>query len=364
MTRAISWIKKEPVLFAALLCALVSVFFGAPAADYPGYLDYDVLMLLFCLMAVVAGLETAGLFDRTAQTLPRTFRTQRSLALALLGVCFFGAMLFTNDVALIAFVPLALKLFDEKQPRARMFLVSAMAVAANLGSLVTPVGNPQNLFLYSFYGLSISGFFAVTLPLGGVCLLLCVLLGLYFRKTPARKTAQVQIDLDKRRIVFYFALFALCLLAVLRVLPVWLCFVLTLLAILLFDRARLMQVDYALLVTFVCFFVFSGNLKALPGFGSLLARLLTGRECLVAALLSQISSTVPAAVLLAPFTQNGAGLLLGVNIGGLGTPIASLASLIAFKLYLKAPGAKAGAYLAVFSVMNFALLLLLLLLFA
>lgn len=357
-------LKKEPVFLLAFAAAALSALGGAPLSAYPGYMDGAVLMLLFCLMAVASGMEGAGVFGWAACMLPRRFTTCRSLGLALTGVCFFGAMLFTNDVALIAFVPLALLLFDARDDAVRALVICIMAVAANLGSLATPVGNPQNLFLYSWYQLDPGDFFAVTAPLGAVSLALCVLLTLLLPKKPVYAAARRMANVNRPMAAGYSALFALCLCAVFRVIPAWVCLAAVALSLAVWDRPRFKKVDWFLLGTFVCFFIFSGNLQRIGAVRQALGSMLAGRECLVSALCAQVISNVPAAVLLAPFTQNARGLLLGVNIGGLGTPVASLASLIAYKFYARAPGAQTGRYLRLFLAINAVLLAVLLLLFA
>ena len=247
----------------------------------------------------------------------------RRLGLMLVLLCFFSAMLITNDVALLTFVPFAVVVLGmAHQEKELIWVVVLQTVAANLGSVLTPVGNPQNLYLYSRYGLRMGDFLAATGPL-----------------------------------------WLLCLLAVLRLLDwPWMLGILVL-VLLVLDRRRLRKADFLLLLTFVCFFVFSGNLARIGAVEALLRRLLAGRELLTAALTSQVISNVPAALLLSGFTEAGRELLLGVNIGGLGTPVASLASLISLKLYSHSEHASSDKFLALFSLVNFGLLALLLFLY-
>lgn len=344
----------------AAAAALVSMLLTPPSGAYLGYVDTTVLIQLFCLMAVVAGLEQSGVLDGLASMLLRHAGTTGRLTAALTLLCFFAAMLMTNDVALLTFVPLTLFLIPGERESLRIWTVVLETVAANLGSLATPVGNPQNLFLYNHYGLDAPSFFRVMLPLTVVSLLAVVLLCLF---TPGRReTVKADITvrpLQRRGAVQYGVLFLLCLLTVFHVIPVLACLAVVAGVLLVTDRPLLKKVDWLLLATFVCFFVFVGNLSAVPAISAFLSRILTGRELLVGALTSQVISNVPAAVLLAPFTDHAAGLLLGTNIGGLGTPVASLASLISYRLYCAAPAPRRGRYLAVFSAVNFALLILL-----
>jgi Na+/H+ antiporter NhaD/arsenite permease-like protein len=356
--------RQEAVFVAAALAAASSMLLTPPSPAYLKYVDGTVLIQLFCLMAVVAGLEQAGVLDAFARQLLRRAGTSGRLTAALALLCFFAAMLLTNDVVLLTFVPLTLLLIPPERERHRIWTVVLETAAANLGSLATPVGNPQNLFLYNHYGLSAPSFFRIVLPLAAAALAavcaLCLL-------TPERRTpAETCVDarpLKRGSAIKYAGLFLLCVLTVFHAAPVWLCLGAVVLVLLLTDRGLLGRVDWLLLATFVCFFIFVGNLSALPAVSGLLSQALAGRELPAGALVSQVISNVPAAVLLAPFTNNVRDLLLGVNIGGLGTPVASLASLISYRLYCAAPLPHRRRYLMVFSAVNFGLLGLFLLLF-
>lgn len=360
MAHVRSFVRREPVLLISLLAALVSCVFVPPDAGYLSYVDFRTLALLYCLMAVVAGLRRAGLFAALAHTVCARARTTRAIALTLVSLCFFSSMLITNDVALLTFVPFAVVILGRKEhAKALAHVVVLQTVAANLGSMLTPVGNPQNLYLYSHYGLALSDFFSATLPVwllslallaGGCFLLPGAPLELFLGEEPG---------LEKKSLLVYGALFAVCLLAVLRLLawPVMLLAVVA--ALLVYDRQTLLKPDFLLLLTFAAFFVFAGNLARIEALDSLLRSLLAGREYLTAVLASQVISNVPAALLLSGFTDQARALLLGVNIGGLGTPIASLASLIGLKLYSHSSYARAGRFLLEFTAVNLALLALL-----
>ena len=355
-----SFVRREPVLLVAVFAALLSCVFVPPDASYLNYMDFRTLALLFCLMAVVAGLRQAGLFARLAHRLCENVKSVRMIGLVLVLLCFFSAMLITNDVALLTFVPFAvvvLGLADHRE--ALIHIVVLQTVAANLGSMLTPVGNPQNLYLYSYYDLSFAAFLNATLPVWLVSLVLIVLACLVLSPAPISLLLGEEPDLDGRMLWLYLALFLVCLLVVLRVLdwPVMLGIVILLL--LVFDRKILLRADYMLLLTFVAFFVFSGNLARIDAVNALLRRLLDGRVYLTSLLASQVISNVPAALLLSGFTEDARSLLLGVDIGGLGTPIASLASLISMKLYAHSEHAHTGRFLAEFTLVNVLLLLLL-----
>ena len=352
-----NFFRRETVLSLAFILAVLSCFLVPPDGQYPGYLDKDTLLTLFCLTTVVAGFQEVG------QTLLRRIRSQRQLALMLVFLCFFSSMFITNDVSLLTFVPLGLLLSDLTGMDASLCrTVTLMTIAANLGSMLTPIGNPQNLYLYSVSGISLGAFLSVTLPytvLSGVLLALSVCL--CYRGVPiaAGDTGGDTAPLDRRRLLGWLVLFAVCLLEVLGVLPAEVMLAVILAAVLVVNRKLLLRVDYSLLATFVCLFVFIGNMKRFPAFHDLVAQLLEGHVRLASVGISQIISNVPAAVLLSGFTADWRGLLVGSNLGGLGTPIASLASLISLKVYLRTPGARPGRYLLLFTAANGAALVLL-----
>ncbi len=355
-----SFVRREPVLLIAALAAMVSCFFVPPDAEYLGYLDLRTLSLLYCLMTVVAGLRQAGLFAHLAHSLCQRTSSLRALALLLVLLCFFSSMLITNDVALLTFVPFAVVVLGMADRKKELIhIVVLQTVAANLGSMLTPVGNPQNLFLYSYYDLSIGDFLRVTLPVWLLSLLLISVSCLLFDRSRMEIFLGEEPGIDRRGLILYLALFVLCLTVVLRLLS-WPVMLAALLAVLLiFDRRILLKADFMLLLTFVAFFIFAGNLARIDAVSALLRRLLAGREYPVTLLTSQIISNVPAALLLSGFTDQSRALLLGVNIGGLGTPIASLASLISMKLYSHSDHAHTGRYLLEFTAVNLLLLLIL-----
>lgn len=347
-------VKKQPVLAISAFCAFLSACFVPPSPAYLSYIDWDVLMLLFSLMAVFAGLSKSGLFQGLARRLLAGERNFRGLSLILVLLPFFFSMLVTNDVALIAFVPFTVLILSlAGQNHCLIYIIVLQTVGANLGSMLTPSGNPQNLYLYSFYQIPAGDFFAVTLPVVLLSLLTLAAAALFVPRT------RVQVCLDgvsgeqsKKGLLFYGLLFLLCLGGVFRWVPVWAVFLICLAFLLCYDRVLLRNVDLGLLATFVCFFIFAGNLGNIPAVRNVLAAWMERNACLTAAAASQVMSNVPAAIVLSAFTDNWRALLLGVDIGGLGTPIASLASLIAFQFYLKTPNARALRFLLVFTAAN------------
>ena len=360
MERVRSFLRREPVLCAAAAAAAVSCFFVPPDGAYLGYIDFRTLALLYSLMVVVSGLGKAGLFTSLAHGLCARAGSTRAIGLMLVLLCFFSAMFITNDVALLTFVPFAVVVLTMAGRGQDLIRVAVLqTVAANLGSVLTPVGNPQNLYLYSYYGMSAGAFFAATGPVWLASLALVCLGCLTLPKAAIRPQLGQEPGLDKKLLALYGALFALCLATVARLLPWPVMLGGVVVALALFDRGTLGRADLMLLITFVAFFIFAGNLARIGAVDALLRRLLAGREYLTGLLTSQVISNVPAALLLSGFTDNARALLLGVNVGGLGTPIASLASLIGLKLYSRSEGARTGRFLAEFTAVNLALLLLL-----
>lgn len=354
LNRIKNFIAKETVFCAAALCALLTMLIVPPDAEYLHYIDFRVLCLLLCLMAVVGGLKSIGLFHWLTYQLLRRIHSGRVLGVTLVLLPFFSSMFVTNDVALIIFIPFTLMLLEQLGCRKSIIPVTVFqTVAANLGSMATPVGNPQNLYLYAFYNLSIGEFFSVTLPLTAVSVLALAFASavLLPKELPEQKLEQAGISSTKQLLV-YLALFAICLLTVFRIVPYLLTTAVIVLALLIVDRKLLGEIDFMLLLTFVCFFTVSENLGRVESIRAFLQQLLQADALLTAVGTSQVISNVPAAIVLSGFTDQWRQMLSGVNIGGLGTPIASLASLITIKFYMRWPGAKILRFLGYFTVVN------------
>lgn len=330
------------MLCIAALLALVSMIAVPPSLVYIDYIDFRVLGLLFCLMLCVAGLQQAGLFAWLAGRFLNGQRPMWFVTLVLVLLCFLVSMLVTNDVALITFVPFTLfvmQVANRQKDIAR--IVVLQTVAANMGSMVTPFGNPQNLFLFERYQLDIASFVLVVGPFAALSLLMLMLCTAW--RGSARIRASISPDsgkIDVRSAAIFGFLFLASVLSVVKLIPLSLVFVGVLLIAGIYSRKTIKKVDYALLATFVCFFVFSGNLAQIPTVREVLAGVMGQAPFLVSLGASQVISNVPAAVLLAPFTSDWTQLLLGVDVGGLGTPVASLASLISLEFYRRA---KAGS---------------------
>lgn len=357
----IQFLRKDKVLSIAMIGAILTAFIIPPSANYIKYIDYRVLALLFCLMLVVSGFQSIGLFEVMIQRMFKHVNTARKLAFILVFVCFFTSMLITNDVALITFVPFAIiALQMAKQENNLIWIVVLQTVAANLGSMLTPIGNPQNIYLYTISEMSIVAFLKVMAPITCISFLL-ILTSILFMKDEKIEMEQIHnVKLgDKRKLIMYIVLFLVCLAVVTRIVHYLVAFIVVTLGVLFIDRKIFKKVDYALLGTFVALFLFIGNMGEIPIIRDMLEYMINGRETLLSVLLSQVISNVPAALLLSNFTMNYKELLIGVNIGGLGTIIASMASIISYRLYAKTESANKGKYLCVFTVVNLAYLLIL-----
>ena len=370
-------IRQNATASIAALAALVTMLFVPPDAAYLGYFDLNTLACLFALLAVIHALRNAGFFETVAQAVIRRFKTLRGLGCALVGVTLVCSMFATNDMALLMLLPLStVALANTGNERALPFTFVMQAIAANLGGMILPFGNPQNIFLNSRFGIAFPDFLAtMALPFGvsAALIALCCLVG--FKATTLPSSSAPGVDaadrtpLPRAKTALYLALFALSLGMVFRVVPFAVGVVIVAIALLFADRRALAHVDWGLLATFALFFVFSGNMARIPEVQGFFSMLLGQSTLVTSALASQVISNVPAAILLAPFVDGYQSLLIGVNIGGAGTLIASLASLIAFNHFraikrgMKRPGIKALStkrYLALFSALNFAFLAVLL----
>ena len=362
MKNIILFLKKEIVLTISGILAICSCFLVHPDSKYVGYIDWHTILILFCLMAVMTGFKDIGVFQYIGETLLKKIQSRRGVVCVLVFLCFFSSMFITNDVALITFVPLALLILNmAKMNESLCYIMTLMTIAANLGSMLTPIGNPQNLYLYTSSEISLGGFLMLMLPytiIAAVLLLIGIFVG--FRKTG------IQVELgdktnamNRKRIVYYGILFLICLLTVAKICSVELLFGIILIAVIADNRKLLLHIDYSLLLTFIFFFIFIGNMGRFPAFRAFLVAVLAGRVTGVAVLSSQIISNVPAALLLSGFTNDWKCLIVGTNLGGLGTLIASMASLISYKqLAQNHPDVK-GKYMAVFTGANIIFLIIL-----
>ena len=355
--KIITFIRREAVLSAALLLAVLSMFLVAPDRTYVTYTDYKTLALLFCLMTVMAGFQNLGIFHRIGEGLLKQVKGSRQVAVILVSLCFFSSMVITNDVALITFVPFAITVLKMAALEELLIPVIVMqTIAANLGSMVTPIGNPQNLYLYSLSGIPPVGFIRLMVPFAAVALVLLLVWLMAVRNrgietVSLRRETGANAGTGKRFLV-YFLLFIACIGSVARLIPWQVLLICVVISIMVTDRQLFWRVDYSLLLTFAGFFIFIGNMKRVPAFYDFISRIVTGNEVMTAVVSSQVISNVPAALLLSGFTDQWKALIIGTNLGGLGTLIASMASLISYKYVAREYPEKRGRYLLVFTVAN------------
>lgn len=369
-------LKNETVFCVSLLLAVLSAFFVRPDGVYLTYPDWRTIALLFCLMILVAGLRSKGVFTLMGHALLRRAGSLRALSAIMVLLCFFSSMIITNDVTLLTFVPFTMLVFRMTGYEDRIVkLVVLETIGANLGSMATPIGNPQNLYLYSISDLTAGGFAGAVLPYAGVSLLLLLaavlagkdepLMEVEMEKKTEKHPEKTEKESGRRKLVMeilpFLVLLLLCLLVVFRVLPYIPVLLCVAVAVAVLNRRLYLEVDYFLLFTFLFFFIFVGNLKRIPLVSEALISAVKGRELLTGVLASQVMSNVPAAILLSGFTDRIQPLLTGVNLGGLGTLIASLASLISYKIVTREYPRSRGRFLKVFTFWNILFLALLLL---
>ena len=379
------FLKRETVLTVAILLAIVSAVMIPPDREYVGYIDFRTLSILFCLMTVMAGLQKLGVFRNIAKTLLRHTQNTIQLAEVLVLLCFIFSMIITNDVSLITFVPftfIVLRLTGEEAvKKLAVPVIVLQTIAANLGSMLTPIGNPQNLYLYGKTQMSAGTFILLMLPYSLVSLLLLMICVVIVAKRSGIEVrgAEVLLTEDEKKIYremlsgiqkleqkkyllpAYLLLFVLCLLTVAHMIPYPVTLGTVALAVLLLDRGTLIKVDYSLLLTFVGFFIFIGNMGRMPAFCDFLQKIIGGREVMTAVIASQVISNVPAALLLSGFTENITALIIGTNLGGLGTLIASMASLISYKQVARQIPGEKKKYFGWFTIANIVFLMILVL---
>lgn len=353
--------KKNAVMFVAFIAAVVTAFIVPPDAEYARYFDLKTLTCLFCVLAVVCALKNIRFFFVLARKVVHFFKNARMSVLALVYITFIGSMLIANDMALLTFLPLGyLVLTTTGKEKYMAFTFIMQNVAANLGGMLTPFGNPQNLYLYTKFNIPNAEFIKIMAPPFAVSIALITLCCVLFVKPEPLALADEKVALDPLKTAVYLALFALSIAIVFRGIPYWIGLIVIPAALLVFDRKALLAVDYPLLLTFVFFFIFAGNMARIDAVRGFFSSLLDRNTLVFSAASCQCISNVPSAILLSQFTTNYPDLLVGVNIGGVGTLIASLASLITFREYVRHDPGKTWSYIAKFSAFNFGFLAVLL----
>ena len=352
-------LKKNIVAVIAFLAAVITSFFVPFDKEYIGYFDFKTLTCLFCVLAVVCALKNINFFYILARKVVQSFKTARMSILVLVYITFIGSMLIANDMALLTFLPLGyfiLKTTGKEKYMAFTFIMQN--IAANLGGMLTPFGNPQNLFLYTKFEIPNKEFLLIMSPPFIVSVLLITLCCLFVKPEPLLLRDE-KVVFDVKKSVIYMLLFLLAVVIVFRGIPYWIGLIVIPVVLAIMDRKALKMVDYPLLLTFVFFFIFSGNMARIEVVRTFFFDLLNKSTLIFSILSCQCISNVPSAILLSQFTANYKDLLVGVNIGGVGTLIASLASLITFREYAKHNPGKTSYYIGIFSAFNFGFLIIL-----
>ncbi len=355
MLKIINFIKNNIVLCVAIIVAVITSLIVLPDKDYFGYFDFKTLTCLFCVLAIVCALRNINFFYVMAEKIVKCFKTTRMCILALVYITFIGSMLIANDMALLTFLPLGYYVLNTTKKQNHMAFTFIMQnIAANLGGMLTPFGNPQNLYLYTKFNVPNKEFIKIMFPPFIVAISIITLCCLFIKSEPLEiKSEKTHLDLKKT--VLYLALFALSIAIVFRGIPYYIGFLIPIVLIFV-DREALRMVDYPLLFTFIAFFIFAGNMARIEVVRDFFDFLLSKNTLIFSVLSCQVISNVPSAILLSQFTTNYADLLVGVNIGGVGTLIASLASLITLREYASHNKGKVGSYIFKFSAYNFAFL--------
>lgn len=356
------FVKKEVVLSIAIIAAIITCFFVPPDAEYLGYFEEKTLITLFCMLSVVAGLKYTNVFELISKKMIGLFHTRRSVIYALVFGTYFFDMIVANDMSLITFLPLAyIVMHSTGNDKYLGVTFILMTIAANMGGMITPYGNPQNLYLFSFYEMGLLDFLSALIIQAAAILVMLFISGLFIKNEPLELINDKILDVKKKYLLVYAALFALVILCIFRVINHWLALGIVVLTILIMDRKRFKEVDYALLATFCVFFIFSGNIARIDTINDFIKSIVgeSGENVLLAGIIScQFISNVPTAIFLSKFTDvaYASDLLVAVNVGSLGIIISSLASLITLKEFLKHQPKGFKRYMLMFTGINSAFL--------
>lgn len=370
MQKVTAYIRNNAILFVSGILAVISCFIVKPDMEYSGYINFRVLALLFCLMLIVAAMSRIGTFKLLTNVLLSRVKTYRGISLLMSLMAFFMSMFLTNDVSLVTLVPFAIMVLEPfGDNRKLMFTLIIMTVAANLGSMLTPIGNPQNLYLYEHYKISLGDFFLLMLPYSLFSLLLVVVMTFILVSGKEKLKDNDRLVIQKLpivKLVVYIMLFLLNIMTVIGILDYLISLAITIVVMAVMDFKAYLKVDYNLLATFIFFFILIGNIGRIDTITGALSGLVSSWPVPAAILSSQIISNVPAAMLLSAFTDNGKALVIGTNLGGLGTIIASMASLITYRFHVSfakehkaVTEKKQGSYLLSFTVINVIMLVIL-----
>ena len=353
----VAFVKKEVVLSIAFVAMVITIFFVPIDKEYLGYFEYKTLVALFCMLAVVAGLKNTNIFELVSKKLIGLFKTRRAVIYCLIYGTFFFDMIVANDMSLITFLPLTyIVLHSTNNDKYLAITFILQTIAANMGGMITPYGNPQNLYLYSYYNIPTLEFFGVLLIQAITVAVLLFIACLFIKNEPLTLKNEEKFEIKKKELIIYAILFVFVILSIFRVVPHLITLAIVVLTVLIVDRQRFKHVDYALLATFCVFFVFSGNIARIPAIKELISNIVAENTLIAGIVSCQFISNVPTAIFLSKFTENYSDLLVSVNIGSLGIIISSLASLITLKEYLKHQPKGLKKYMVKFTLVNTAFL--------
>jgi len=356
-----NFIKSEVVLMVAIVLAVITCFFVPIDKEYLSYFDYRTLACLFCMLAVVAGLKSTNAFELISRKMIGLFHTRRAVIFSLVFGTFFFDMIVANDMSLITFLPLTyIVLHSTKNDKYLAFTFIMQTIAANMGGMITPYGNPQNLYLYSYYNINTVEFFSILLTQSITVAILLYICCSFIKNEPLKLKRNSKIIIMRKELVIYAILFLLVILSIFRIVPYLVTLLIVIITMLIVDRKRFRQVDYALIATFCVFFIFSGNIARITIIKDFISNIVVKNTLLAGIISCQFISNVPTAILLSKFTTNYRELLISVNIGSLGILISSLASLITLKEFLKHQPKNFWKYLGMFTLFNTIFLVVLL----
>jgi len=360
-----SLMRKNVMPIVALIAAIVTTFFVSIDRNYLDYFETTTLMSLFCILAVVSGLEKAQVLELIALKIISFFGTARNVVLALTFGIFVFDLVVANDMSLITFLPLTYIVLSRTNNHKYVMITFIMqTIAANMAGMIVPHGNPQNLFIYAFYNIPATEFVSILLP--EFIMTAVTLLAITFVMIPNRKlemTVDKKVTVDKPNAILYAVLTALTIISIFRVLPVVIPFILIACVVVLYDRKTFIKIDFGLLMTFCFFFVFAGNMARIPAIQEFVGKLVDWNTLITGLISTQFISNVPTAIFLSKFTENYTELLVAVNLGALGTMVSSLATLITLKEYLKHNQGKFWKYLGLYTVVNTTFFLILMALY-
>ena len=351
--KILDFMKKEVVLTSAIILTIITMFFVPIDKKYLEYFDYGTLICLFCMLAVVAGLKSTNIFELISRKMIGLFHTRRAVIYSLVFGTFFFDMIVANDMSLITFLPLTyIVLHSTKNDKYLAFTFIMQTIAANMGGMITPYGNPQNLYLYSYYNIPTTEFFTILLGQSITVAILLYICCAFIKNEKLELKEKTDFEIKKKELYIYITLFILVILSIFRVIPQIIILVIVFLTIFIVDRKRFKEVDYALIATFCVFFIFSGNIARIEVIKTFISKIVMKNTLLAGIISCQFISNVPTAILLSKFTANYRELLISVNIGSLGIIISSLASLITLKEFLKHQPKNLGKYLGMFTIFN------------